>query len=169
MPPRIQASWRLRQTRQENCFAQSQIARPFAEVRASCSLRTEPAIAVTGAIQVFGQNSLLAPAPLQFPGNDCLVQFAAPTASLTIAREFHELLRDRRCARDDTSGSQIACAGGDGSAPVTAAVFVKPPVFQRHSDAWKPRSHLLERHWKLGARFRRREFGNFAAAVVEQR
>jgi hypothetical protein len=48
-------------------------------------------------------------------------------------------------------------------------VLVEPPVFQRHAYAWQPRSHLLERDWKLGARFRRRQLGNLAAATIEQR
>src|SRR5215211_5562492 len=100
MAPGIEASWRLRQTGQENCFAQREIASRFAEIRASSGLRTESPISVAAAIQVFRQNSLLAPAPFQFPSDDCLVQFATPTASVTAAREFHELLGDRGCARN---------------------------------------------------------------------
>jgi hypothetical protein len=65
--------------------------------------------------------------------------------------------------------SQIPRARGNGRAPVNTTVLVKPPVFQCHGYARQPRSHLLERDWKLGARFRRREFGNFAAATIQQR
>ena len=169
MAPRIEARWRLRQTGQENCFAQSEIASRFAEICASCGLRAESPIPVAAAIQVFRQNSLLAPAPFQFPSDDCFVQFAPPGASVTAAREFHELLGDRGCARNNMPRSQIPCARGNGRAPINAAVLVKPPVLQRHGYAWQPRSHLLERDWKLGARFRRREFGNSAAATIEQR
>src|SRR6266550_1653487 len=164
MAPRIEASWRLRQTGQENCFAQSEIASRFPEIRASSGLRTESPIPVAAAIQVFRQNSLLAPAPFQFPSEDCLVKFAAPTASVAAVREFHELLGDRGCARNNMPRSQIPCARGNGGAPVNAAVLVKPPVLQRHGHAWQPRSHLLERDWKLSTRFRRRQLGNFAAA-----
>src|SRR6266550_5362046 len=99
MAPGIEARWRLRQTGHENCFAQSQIAGRFAEIRASSGLRAESAIPVAAAIQVFRQNSFLAPAPFQFPSEDCLVQFAAPTASVTAVREFNELLGDSGCAR----------------------------------------------------------------------
>src|SRR6266849_1199047 len=35
MAPGIEAGWRLRQTGEESCFAQSQIASRFAEIRAS--------------------------------------------------------------------------------------------------------------------------------------
>jgi hypothetical protein len=66
-------------------------------------------------------------------------------------------------------GSQIPCARGNGGAPVNAAVFVEAPVFQRHAYAWQPWSHLLERDWKLGPRFRRRQLGNLATATIEQR
>src|SRR5438067_11764876 len=51
MAPGIEASWRLRQTGQENCFAQNEIASRFAEIRASSGLRTESPIPVTAAIQ----------------------------------------------------------------------------------------------------------------------
>src|SRR5206468_11475075 len=90
MAPRIEPGWRLRQTGQENCFAQSEIASRFAEIRASSGLGAKPPIPVAAAIQVFRQNSLLAPAPFQFPSDDCLVKFAAPSASVTAARAFHE-------------------------------------------------------------------------------
>src|SRR6476646_5899712 len=89
MAPGIEARWRLRQTGQQNCFAQSEIASRFAEIRASSRLRPKSSIPVAAAIQVLRQNSLLAPAPFQFPGDDCLVQFAGPTASVTAAREFY--------------------------------------------------------------------------------
>src|SRR4029450_3874868 len=168
MAPRIEARWRLRQTGQENCFAQSEIASRFAEIRASSGLRTESPIPEAAAIQVFRQNSLLAHTLYQFPSDDCLVQFASPPASVAAAREFHELLGDRGCARNNMPRSQIPCGRGNGRAPVNAAVVVKPPVLQRHGHAWHPRSHLLERDWELGARFRRREFGNSAAATIEQ-
>src|SRR6266567_7527246 len=130
MAPGIEARWRLRQTGQENCFAQSQIASRFAEIRASSGLRAEAAIAVAATIQVFRQNSLLAPAPFQFPSDDCLVKFAAPTASVTAVREFHKLLGDRGCARNNMPRSQIPCGRGKGRAPVNAGVLVKPPVLQ---------------------------------------
>src|SRR6266704_2049372 len=51
MAPGIEAGWRLRQTGQENCFAQSQIASRFAEIRASSGLRTESPIPVAASIQ----------------------------------------------------------------------------------------------------------------------
>src|SRR5262249_8970045 len=137
-----------------NCFAQSEIASRFAEIRASSGLWTESTIPVAAAIQVFRQNSLFAPAPLQFPSDDCLVQFAAPTVSITASREFYELLADRGCARNNLPRSQIPCTGDNGRAPVNAAVLVEPPVLQCHGYTWQPRSHLLERHWKLGRRFR---------------
>src|SRR5262249_43719541 len=54
MPPRIEASWRLRQTGQENCFAQREIASRFAEIRASSGLGAESPIPVAAAVQVFG-------------------------------------------------------------------------------------------------------------------
>src|SRR6266436_5361959 len=154
MAPGIEASGRLRQTGHENCFAQSEIASRFAEIRSSSGLRTESPIPVAAAIQVFRQNSLLAPAPFQFPSDDCLVKFAAPTASVTAVRELHELLGDRGCARNNMPRAQIPCGGGSGGAPVNAAVLIKPPVLQRHGDARQPRSHLLERDWELGACFR---------------
>src|SRR4029077_2783955 len=169
MAPGIEARWRLRQTGQENCSAQSEIASRLPEIRASSGLRTESPIPVAAAIQVFRENSMLAPTPFQFPSDDCLVQFAAPTAPVTVAREFHELLGDRGCARNNLPGPQIPCARGNGSAPVNAAVFVKSAIFQRHGYAWQPRSHLLERDWKLSARFRRRQLGNSAAATIQQR
>ena len=169
MAPWIEAGWRLRQTRQENRFTQSEIASWLSEIRASSSFRPESSIPVAAAIQVFRQNALLAPASFQFPSDDCLVKFAAPTAPVTVAREFHELLGDRGCARDNLPRSQIPCTRGNGGAPVNAAVFVEPPVFQRHGYAWQPWSHVFERDWKLGARFSRREFGNLAAATIEQR
>src|SRR4029077_20958370 len=56
MAPGIEAGWRLRQTGQKNCFAQSEIASRFAEIRASSGLRTESPIPVAAAIQVFRQN-----------------------------------------------------------------------------------------------------------------
>src|SRR5262245_59476351 len=46
MAPRIEAGWRLRQTGQENCFAQSEVARRFSKVRASSGFRTESPIPV---------------------------------------------------------------------------------------------------------------------------
>src|SRR5918996_2738628 len=46
MAPRIEAGWRLRQTGQENCFAQSEIASRFAEIRASSSLWAESPIPI---------------------------------------------------------------------------------------------------------------------------
>src|SRR6266576_1356683 len=83
VPPRIESGRRLRQTGQENCFAQSEIARRFSKVCASGGLGTDSAISVAASIQVFRQNSLLTPAPFQFPGDHCLVEFAAPPALLT--------------------------------------------------------------------------------------
>src|SRR5882757_2541013 len=59
MAPWIEAGWRLRQTGQKNCFAQSEIASRFAEISASSRLRTESPIPVAAVIQVFRQNSLL--------------------------------------------------------------------------------------------------------------
>src|SRR5258707_15719546 len=56
MAPGIEASWRLWQTGQENCFAQSEIASRFAEIRACSGLRAESPIPVAAAIQVFRQN-----------------------------------------------------------------------------------------------------------------
>src|ERR1041385_3270047 len=132
MPPGIEARWRLRETGQENCFTQSEIPSWFAEVRASSGLRTESPIPVAAAIQVFRENSLLAPARFQFPGDNCLVKLAIPTASVTAACEFYELLGDRGCAGNNLPRSQIACARGDRRAPVKTAVLVKPPVLQRH-------------------------------------
>src|SRR5437667_5348106 len=143
MAPRIEARWRLRQTSQENCFAQSEIASRLPEIRASSSLRPESPIPVAAAIQVFRQNSLLATAPFQFPSDDCLVKFAAPTASVTAVREFHELLGDRGCARNDMPRSQIPCGRGNGRAQVKATVLVNAPVLQRHGHVRQPRSHLL--------------------------
>src|SRR4029453_486213 len=169
MPPGIEARWRLRQPGEENCFAQGEVASRFAEIRASSGLWAEAPLPVAAAIQVFRQNSLLTPAPFQLPSNDCLVQFVAPTSSVPTARDFHELLGDRGCARNNLPRSQIPRAGGNGRAPVNAPMFVEPLVFQRHSYSWQPWSHLLERDWELGARFRRHEFGNFAAATIEQR
>src|SRR6476619_1413801 len=60
MAPRVEAGWRLRQTSQENCFAQSEIASRLPEIRSSSSFRPESPIPVAAAIQVFRQNSLLA-------------------------------------------------------------------------------------------------------------
>src|SRR6516162_10629827 len=154
MPPGIEASWRLWQTGQKNCFAQGEIASRFAKIGASGGLRAESPVPVAAAIQVFRQNSLLAPAPLQFTSDDGFVHFAAPTAPVTAVREFHELLSDCGCARNNLPRSQIPCACRNGRAPVNAAVFIKPPVFQRHRYAWQPRSHLLKCERKLGARFR---------------
>src|SRR6266700_2171814 len=53
MAPGIEASWRLRQTGQKNCFAQSEITSRFPEIRASSGLRTESPIPIAAAIQVF--------------------------------------------------------------------------------------------------------------------
>src|SRR5262245_30713968 len=167
--PGVETRWRLRQTGEENCFTQSEIASWFAEIRASSGLRSQSPIPVTAAIQVFRKNSLLAPPSFQFPSDDCLIKFATPTASVTAAREFHELLSDRGCARNNVQRSQVPCACGKSRAGVNATVFVEPAVFQRHGYAWQPRPHLLKRDWKLGARVRRCEFGNSAAATIEQR
>src|SRR4029453_7474075 len=51
MAPGIEACWRLRQTGQENCFAQSEIASRFPEIRASSGFRAESPISVNAAIQ----------------------------------------------------------------------------------------------------------------------
>src|SRR4029077_2072016 len=157
MAPGIEARWRLRQTGQENCFAQSEIASRLPEIRASTGLRPKSPIPVAAAIQVFRQNSMLAPTPFQFPSDDCLVRFATPTAPVTVAREFHELLGDRGCTRNNMPRSQIPCGRGKGGAPINAAVLVEPLILQRHSHPRQPWPHLLERDWKLGARFRRRQ------------
>src|SRR5215469_11568087 len=101
MPPGIETGRRLRQTGQKNCLAQSEIARRFAEIRASRGLWTESPIPVAAAIQIFRQDPVLAPASLQFPRDDCLAHFSGPTASVTTAREFYELLGDRGCAGDN--------------------------------------------------------------------
>ena len=59
-------------------------------------------------------------------------------------------------------------ARGNGRAPVDAAMLVKPPVFQGDSNPRQPWSHLLEREWKLRARFWRCQLGNLAATTIEQ-
>src|SRR4030095_15363488 len=71
-PPRIEAGWRLWQTSQENCFAQSELASRFAEIRVRRGLWAESPIPVAAAIQVFRQNSLFVPTSFQFPSDDCL-------------------------------------------------------------------------------------------------
>src|SRR3954471_1192846 len=149
MVPRIEARWRLRQTGQKNCFAQSEIVSRLPEIRAGSGLRAKTSIPIAAAIQVFRENALLAPTPFQFPSDDCLVQFAAPTAPVTTAREFHELLRNRRCARNNLPRSQIPCARANGRPPIDTPVFVEPPVFERDGNTRQPRSHLLNRDWKL--------------------
>ena len=64
VPPRIQPRRRLRQTGEENCFAQSEIARRFIEICPGCGFRADPAVAIAAAIQIFGEDALLAPASL---------------------------------------------------------------------------------------------------------
>src|SRR6185369_8129306 len=125
MTPGIEAGWCLRQAGQENCFAQGEIASRLAEIRVSSGLRPESPVSIAAAIQIFRQNSLLAPVPFQFPGDDCLVELAAPAASVTASGEFHELLGDRGCARNNLPGSQIPGTRRNGRPPVNAAVFVK--------------------------------------------
>src|SRR5947207_7995123 len=80
MSPRIQSRRRLWQTSQKNRLAQCEVARRFVEVCARGRLRADPAIAVTAAIQILGENSLLTPTALQLPGRDCFIKFAMPTA-----------------------------------------------------------------------------------------
>src|SRR5882762_9885361 len=46
MAPGIEARWRLRQTSQENCFAQSEIASRLAEIRTSSGFRAESSIPI---------------------------------------------------------------------------------------------------------------------------
>src|SRR6266700_2555828 len=70
MSPRIQTRRCLRKTSQENCFAQSEIARRFVKVCTSSGFRSDPAIAIAGAIQILGKNAFLTPASLQFPSDD---------------------------------------------------------------------------------------------------
>ena len=79
MSPRIQSRRRLWQTSQKNRLAQCEIARRFAEVCPRRRFRANPAIAITAAIQILGENSLLTPAPLQLPSHDCFIKFAMPT------------------------------------------------------------------------------------------
>src|SRR6266516_6784716 len=67
MSPRIQTRRCLRKTSQKNCFAQSEISRWFVKVCASSGFRSDPAIAIAGAIQILGKNAFLTPASLQFP------------------------------------------------------------------------------------------------------
>src|ERR1700757_172180 len=51
--PGVEAGWRLRQTGEENRFAQSEIASRLPEIRASGGLRADSPIPVAAAIQVF--------------------------------------------------------------------------------------------------------------------
>src|SRR5581483_12520566 len=101
------------------------IARRFAKVRARSRLRPDPPIAVTAAIQVFGENSLLAPAAFHFPGDDRLVEFPAPTALLPPCGQLHQLLCNRGRARDETARFDVTRAGRSHGAPVNAGMLIK--------------------------------------------
>src|SRR5437773_11257550 len=76
MSPGIESSRRLRQTGEENRFGQSEVAGGFSEVGTRGCFRPEPAITVAASIQIFGEDAFLAPAALDFPGNDCFVKLA---------------------------------------------------------------------------------------------
>src|ERR1700680_4481493 len=82
MCPRIEARRRLWQSSEKNRFGQRQVARRFTEVRARRRFRSEPAIAVARAVQIFGENPFLAPTPLGFPRDDRFIKLPEPTATL---------------------------------------------------------------------------------------
>ena len=82
----------MRQTGKENRFGQSKVAGGFTKVSTRSRFGPEPAIAVAASIQIFGEDAFLAPAALDFPGNDCFVKLAKPTAPLPAGSHLHQLL-----------------------------------------------------------------------------
>src|SRR5690349_5585239 len=53
MTPRIQARWRLRQTREKDRLAERQVPRRFSKISARRRFRAEPPVAVAAAVQIF--------------------------------------------------------------------------------------------------------------------
>ena len=64
---------------------------------------------------------------------------------------------------------QISCASRCRRPPVDACVFVETMIFESDRHARKPLSQFVEISRQLGARFRRSDLGDFAAATIEQR
>src|SRR5439155_11328975 len=168
MSPWIESSRRLRQTREKNRFGQSKTAGGFTEVRTRGCFGPETTIAVAASIQIFGEDAFLAPAALDFPGNDCFIKLAQPTAPLPAGSHLHQLLCNGRCARDDAMCFQISCACRRRCPPVDACVFVETMIFESDGHAREPLSHFVEATRQLRARLRRSDLGDLAAATVEQ-
>ena len=94
MSPGIKAGGRLRKPGDVDRFCEGQVMCGFAKIGTGGGFRPETAIAEAGAIQILGENPLLAPKAFQFPSNDALVKFGQPVSLLPMASHFDELLGD---------------------------------------------------------------------------
>ena len=64
---------------------------------------------------------------------------------------------------------QISCASRCSRPPVDASMFVEAMIFESDRYVWEPLSQFVETTRQLGARFRRSDLGDLAAATIEQR
>ena len=115
----------------------------FSKYTRAAMLDSVGAVAEVDRVQVGGEDPVLRPAPLELPGEGCLLELPADRPLGLDVRVLDELLCDRRAALDDLLVAYVGPHGPEDAAQVDAAVLVEAPVLDRDDRLLHDRRDLV--------------------------